>query len=194
MTTPLDALLDEIAACRICKDLPLGPRPVLQASMTARILVAGQAPGVRAHETRLPFNDPSGERLRGWMGIDRAIFYDKSKINVIPMGFCYPGKGRSGDLPPRLECRLTWHDQLFQTIPQHKLIIAVGQYAHAWHLKDKRKANLTETVKAWREYAPGIFPLPHPSPRNTYWLQQNPWFEAEVIPALKVRVKEILKK
>lgn len=193
MASALDKLLGEIRVCRICDDLPLGPRPVLQASMTARILIAGQAPGTKVHEPGIPFNDPSGERLRAWMGIDRTIFYDKSKINVIPMGFCYPGKGKSGDLPPRLECRATWHDQLFKAIPEHGLIIAVGQYAHAYHLGERRKATLTETVKAWAEYAPKVFPLPHPSPRNTYWLQQNPWFEMHVIPALQKRVKELLK-
>ena len=195
MGDDLKHLLEDISACRVCGDLPLGPRPVLQASSEARILVAAQAPGVKVHNTGLPFNDSSGDRLRVWMGIGRDIFYDKTKLNIIPMGFCYPGKGEggSGDLPPRPECRKTWHDRLFQILPKPKLTLVIGQYAHAYHLKERRKSSLTETVRAWRDFAPDIFPLPHPSPRNTYWLQQNPWFEEEVIPALKGRVKEVLK-
>ena len=193
MGDDLKHLLEEISACRVCADLPLGPRPVLQASMQAKILVAAQAPGVKVHNTGIPFNDPSGDRLRAWMGIGRDIFYDKTKLNIIPMGFCYPGKGSSGDLPPRPECRKTWHGRLFQMLPELKLTLVIGQYAHAYHLKEKRKSTLTETAKAWRGFAPEVFPLPHPSPRNSYWLQQNPWFEREVIPALKGRVKEVLK-
>jgi uracil-DNA glycosylase len=193
MADDLKHLLEEISACRVCADLPLGPRPVLQASMEAEILVAAQAPGVRVHNTGLPFNDPSGDRLRAWMGIGRDVFYDKTKLNIIPMGFCYPGKSGSGDLPPRPECRETWHGRLFRMLPKPKITLVIGQYAHAWHLKEKRKSSLTGTVTAWRDFAPDIFPLPHPSPRNSYWLQQNPWFEREVIPALKMCVKEVLK-
>ena len=193
MGDDLKHLLEEISACRVCADLPLGPRPVLQASMQAKILVAAQAPGVKVHNTGIPFNDPSGDRLRAWMGIGRDVFYDKTKLNIIPMGFCYPGKGSSGDLPPRPECRKTWHGRLFQMLPGLKLTLVIGQYAQAYHLEQKRKPTLTETVKAWRGFAPEVFPLPHPSPRNSYWLQQNPWFEREVIPALKGRVKEVLK-
>ncbi len=193
MGDDLKHLLEQISACRVCADLPLGPRPVLQASMQAKILVAAQAPGVKVHNTGLPFNDPSGDRLRAWMGIGRDIFYDKTKLNIIPMGFCYPGKGASGDLPPRPECRKTWHGRLFQMLPGLRLTLVIGQYAHAYHLEQKRKSSLTETVKAWRGFAPEVFPLPHPSPRNSYWLRQNPWFERELIPALKGRVKEVLK-
>ena len=193
MGDDLKHLLEEISACRVCADLPLGPRPVLQASMQAKILVAAQAPGVKVHNTGIPFNDPSGDRLRAWMGIGRDVFYDKTKLNIIPMGFCYPGKGSSGDLPPRPECRKTWHDRLFQILPGLKLTLVIGQYAHAYHLEQKQKPTLTETARAWRDFAPEVFPLPHPSPRNSYWLRQNPWFEREVIPALKARVKKVLK-
>ncbi|MCH7805896.1 MAG: uracil-DNA glycosylase family protein [Proteobacteria bacterium] len=193
MGDDLKHLLEEISACRVCADLPLGPRPVLQASMQAKILVAAQAPGVKVHNTGIPFNDPSGDRLRAWMGIGRDVFYDKTKLNIIPMGFCYPGKGSSGDLPPRPECRKTWHGRLFQMLPELKLTLVIGQYAHAYHLEQKQKPTLTETARAWRDFAPEVFPLPHPSPRNSYWLRQNPWFEREVIPALKARVKKVLK-
>jgi len=190
----LEELLSDIARCTLCAAaLPLGPRPVLQASGTARLLVAAQAPGRRVHETGLPFNDPSGDRLRDWMGIDRATFYDARKVNIVPMGFCYPGKaGRGGDLPPRPDCARHWHARLFARLPAQRLTLVIGQYAQAWHLGRRRKASLTETVRHWRDYPPGMLPLPHPSPRNTYWLQRNPWFEAEVIPELRRRVAACL--
>ena len=155
--------------------------------------MAGQAPGVRVHNTGIPFNDPSGERLRAWMGVDRDVFYDASLVNIIPMGFCYPGTGSGGDLPPRSECRETWHDALFAELPGQRLKILVGQYSHAYHLGKAREKSLTATVMKWRDFAPEIFPLPHPSPRNIGWLKRNPWFEAEVIPALQKRVHEVLK-
>ncbi len=194
MANNLEQILKDIRACEVCHGLPLGPRPVLQASLSAKILIAGQAPGVRVHNTGIPFNDPSGDRLRAWMGIGREVFYDAERINIIPMGFCYPGgDGKGGDAPPRPECRATWHDRLFSLLPRQKLMLVIGQYAHSYHLGTRRKKNLTETVRAWRDYGPEIFPLPHPSWRNSGWLKRNPWFEQELIPALKVRVKEVLK-
>lgn len=166
---------------------------MLQAGLGARLVVAAQAPGTRVHETGLPFNDPSGDRLRDWMGIDRATFYDARRINIIPMGFCYPGRNpRGGDNPPRPECARLWHERLFAVLPPQALILVIGQYAQAWHLGPRRKRSLTETVRHWRDYLPSHLPLPHPSPRNTYWLQCRPWFEAEVIPELRRTVATIL--
>jgi len=190
----LATLLGEVRACRHCAaELPMEPRPVLQASATARLTVAAQAPGLKVHETGLPFNDASGDRLRGWMGIDRETFYDARRINIVPMGFCYPGRDpRGGDRPPRRECARLWHDRLFAALPRQELILVIGQYAQAYHLGSARKRSLTETVRAWRAYGPGYLPLPHPSPRNTYWLQRNRWFAAEVVPELQRRVANIL--
>ncbi len=194
---PTDALADllqDIRACRHCAAaLPLGPRPVLRASQTARLIICGQAPGTRVHATGLPFNDPSGDRLRAWMGIDRDTFYDETRVSIIPMGFCYPGRDpRGGDLPPRSECAALWHDRLFASLPRPKLLLPIGRYAQAYHLKDQTRPSVTETVKAWREFTPAMIPLPHPSPRNIGWLKRNPWFEAEVIPALRAAVADVL--
>jgi uracil-DNA glycosylase len=184
----LDRLLEEVRACRICEShLPHGVRPVLRAGSTATILVAGQAPGRRVHESGIPFDDPSGDRLREWMGITAETFYDTRRIAIIPMGFCYPGTGRSGDLPPRPECAETWRARLLAALPSIRLTLAIGQYAIRWHVESARR-NLTETVRAWREYAPDTLPLPHPSPRNNLWLRNNPWFEDEVLPSLRQRV------
>lgn len=186
-------LLAEIKNCRICeKFLPLGPRPVVQASTTARILIVGQAPGIRVHETGIPFNDPSGDRLRDWMGINRDIFYHKSIIALIPMGFCYPGTAERGDLPPRKECADTWREELLSHLKNIELTIVIGQYAVKWHLGKARKKSLTATVRAWRDYAPEKMVLPHPSPRNNIWLKKNPWFEQEVLPSLRQRVKQLI--
>lgn len=194
MAAKIEDLLAEIRACTVCRDLPLGPRPVLQAGSGAKILIAGQAPGIRVHTTGIPFNDPSGDRLRQWMGVGREVFYDPAKVNIVPMGFCYPGTvPKKGDLPPRSECRATWHDRVFETLPKQHVRLIIGQYAHDYHLGDQRGKTLTETVKNWRAFAPEIFPLPHPSPRNLLWLKKNPWFENEVIPALQARIKEVLK-
>ncbi|MET1254401.1 uracil-DNA glycosylase family protein [Aliikangiella maris] len=186
-------LKQKIKQCQLCiGELPMGANPVFRAEKGARILVAGQAPGIRVHQTSIPFNDPSGVRLRQWMGVDEATFYDANKIAIIPMGFCYPGTGKSGDLPPRKECSKTWHHQLLAELNSIELILAIGQYAQKYYLQNKIKKNLTETVKCWQNYAPQILPLPHPSPRNNIWLKRNQWFEKEVIPELQLRVSNLL--
>ena len=191
---PLRDLAQEIRACTLCSAyLPLGPRPIIQVSNSAKILIVGQAPGSQVHETGIPFDDPSGNRLREWMGIDKSVFYDELKLAIVPMGFCFPGTGKSGDLPPRPECAETWRKKLLNELPQISLTLVIGQYAQAWHLGQLVKENLTETVKAWKEFGPEIIPLPHPSPRNNIWLKKNPWFEQEVLPKLQAKVQSILK-
>lgn len=193
MSHTLDGLLREIRACRICEAcLPLGPRPVLQAGATTRILIASQAPGVRVHETGIPWNDASGRRLRQWLEMDEATFYDPTKITIVPMGFCYPGKAGSGDAPPRPECRATWHPRLLPLLPEVRLTLLVGQHAQAYFLRGQRRKSLTDTVRAWRGYMPAMLPLPHPSPRNVGWFKANPWFEGDVLPALRARVRQVL--
>ena len=188
----LNNLLAEVRACRHCEpELQLGARPVLSVAESARILVIGQAPGTRVHATGIPWNDPSGDRLREWMAVDRDTFYDASRIAIMPMGFCYPGKGRSGDLPPRPECAPLWHARILSHLPRLELTLLVGSYAQRYYL-DKRHKTLTERVAAWREYQPDYFPVVHPSPRNTFWLQQNPWFDAELVPALREQVHRLL--
>ena len=186
-TIAFDKLLVEVRACRICTaHLPLGPRPVVQASLQSRLLIVSQAPGRKVHETGIPFNDVSGDRLREWLGIDKAAFYDAAKIAIVPMGFCFPGTGKGGDLPPRPECAPTWHPRLLPPLEQVRLTLAIGQYAQAGLLGDRRGRTLTDTVLAWREHlARGVLPLPHPSPRNRLWLARNPWFEAELLPELR---------
>ena len=185
MYPALDGLLEAIRKCRACEGhLPLGPRPVLQAGATARILVVGQAPGLRVHTSGIPWDDPSGERLRKWMGVDKAGFYDESQFAIIPMGYCYPGRGNGGDLPPRRECAALWHDHLLARLPHIELTLLIGMYAQRHFLGNRRKWSLTDTVKAWREFTPAYVPLPHPSPRNTAWFQRNPWFETELLPEL----------
>lgn len=185
----LEALLDTVRACRVCaSELPLGPRPVVQASASARILIVGQAPGLRVHTSGIPWDDLSGERLRSWMGVDKETFYDASRIAIIPMGYCYPGRGNGGDLPPRRECAQLWLDQLLARMPQIALTLLIGQYAQQHFLGRNRKASLTETVRAWAQYAPQYIPLPHPSPRNQPWFKRHPWFEQELIPVLRPRI------
>lgn len=189
----LDRLLTEVRACRVCEaQLPLGPRPVLRADSRARLLIVGQAPGTRVHATGVPWNDPSGDRLREWLGVDRDTFYDESRIAIIPTGLCYPGRGRSGDLPPRPECAPLWHPRLRPLLPEVRLTLLVGQYAQAYYLGPRRKPSLTQTVHAWRDYLPEFVPTPHPSPRNTRWLRVNPWFERETLPELRARVRDLL--
>ncbi|MFV8817784.1 uracil-DNA glycosylase family protein [Haliea sp. E17] len=188
---PLIDLLSEVRACRLCeKDLPLGPNPVLRASASARLLIVGQAPGTRVHASGIPWNDPSGDRLRQWLQMDRERFYDDSRIAIVPMGFCYPGRGRSGDLPPRPECAAQWHAALLEQMPRIELVLLIGQYAQNHYLGRSRET-LTERVRRWRDFGPRFLPLPHPSPRNTLWLKRNPWFEAEVVPELRRRVAAI---
>ncbi|UXY16032.1 uracil-DNA glycosylase family protein [Chitiniphilus purpureus] len=190
--TPLDALLTEIRACTVCAPhLPLGPRPVLRAAASARLLIVGQAPGTRVHATGIPWNDASGDRLRQWLALDRGTFYDERRIAIIPMGFCYPGKGRAGDLPPRPECAPLWRERLHAQLPAIGLTLLIGQYAQAWYLGARRAASLTETVRRWQDHLPHFFPLPHPSPRNQLWLRRNPWFEAEVLPQLRQRLRAL---
>jgi len=185
-------LLARVRACQICaRELPFPPRPVLRVDPRATILIAGQAPGRRVHESGIAFEDASGERLRDWLGLTRDAFCDESRIAILPMGFCFPGSGRSGDLPPRPECAAEWRAQLVACLPRVELVLAIGQYAHAYHLADRRKQTLTETVRAWREYWPAILPLPHPSPRNNGWLRSNPWFERQVLPRLRDRVRKL---
>lgn len=196
----LPILLDEIRACRHCKTSPTGPplphepRPVLQASKTARLGVFGQAPGTRVHASGRPFTDPSGERLRAWLGVGEDVFYDESRVAVIPMGFCFPGHDlKGGDLPPRRECAPLWRSRLMAALPNLEVTVLVGQYAQKWHLGARAGKTLTETVAAWRDYAPYYFPTPHPSWRNNAWLNKNPWFEAELLPALRRRIGRLLR-
>lgn len=188
----LERLLTEAGQCTHCADsLPMGPRPVVQAASSARVLIAGQAPGRRVHETGIPFNDASGNRLRAWLGMDEATFYDPAQVAILPMGFCYPGKGRSGDLPPRPECAPLWRQSLLDQLPDIRLTLVIGQYAQAWHLP-ARPGSVTDTVRAWRTWWPQRVPLPHPSPRNQGWLKRHPWFEQELLPALRAQVAAVL--
>ncbi|MPQ76146.1 uracil-DNA glycosylase family protein [Hydrogenovibrio sp. JE_KL2] len=185
-------LLQRVRQCQICKDvLPHTPRPVLQFHPDAKILIAGQAPGRKVHETGIPFNDASGDRLRDWMGIGREVFYDETAIAILPMGFCYPGKGKNGDLPPRPECAPAWREQLLSQMTKLELTLVVGRYAHDYHFGNDG-LSLTDRIKNWQVYWPDKIPLPHPSPRNNLWLTKNPWFEQEVLPELKARIHALL--
>ncbi|MBM3489329.1 MAG: uracil-DNA glycosylase family protein [Alphaproteobacteria bacterium] len=194
MSPPLDQLLSEIRRCRLCvPHLPLGPRPIVRASRRARLLIAGQAPGTRVHASGIPWQDRSGERLRQWLDLSPAQFYDERGIAIVPMGFCYPGRdARGGDLPPRPECAAAWHHRLMALLPAVELMLTIGQYAIAWHLGDARKASLTETVAAFRDYLPGCLPLPHPSWRTGGWERRNTWFAADVLPELRRRVRAVI--
>jgi uracil-DNA glycosylase len=202
MIAPADSLkplLEEIRACRHCVTSPKGaplphrPRPVLQASQTARLAIFGQAPGTRVHASGRPFTDPSGDRLRDWLGIGEEIFYDEAQVAIIPMGFCFPGlDAKGGDLPPRRECAPLWRARLMAALPNLETAVLVGQYAQKWHLGARARKTLTETVAAWREFAPQFFPTPHPSWRNNVWLKKHLWFEAELLPALRKRVRRFL--
>jgi len=205
MPAAFDHLMDDIAKCRICRDAPLGktalphePRPVVFASPTAKILIAGQAPGTRVHKSGKPFTDPSGDRLRAWMGVDDDIFYDTSKIAIVPMGFCFPGlDAKGGDLPPRRECVPAWREQLMAQFTDLELILVIGMYAQKWHLGSDKRKTLTETVQAWREFqtfdkTQKVIPLPHPSWRNNSWLKKHPWFEEELVPYLQTEVARLV--
>ncbi len=190
--TLFSSLLTEVRACTICKaHLPLGPRPVLQLHPKARVLIAGQAPGRKVHESGVPFDDASGNRLREWLSVTREVFYDPEQIAILPMGFCFPGSGRSGDLPPRPECAPAWRKQLLGQLRHLEVILVLGQYAQAYHFGEA-SSSLTELVKSWRTYWPHMVPLPHPSPRNNLWLRRNPWFEVELLPSVRKRVSEVL--
>jgi uracil-DNA glycosylase len=190
----LETLLAEVRACRLCEaELPLGPRPVLRAHADARILIVGQAPGTRVHATGIPWNDPSGDRLRAWLSVDCETFYDASRFAIVPMGFCYPGKNpRGGDLPPRRECAHEWHARILAMLPNLALTFLIGAYAQCYYLGARRKKTLTDTVRSWQEYLPQFLPMPHPSPRNTLWLRRNPWFEADVVAYARKHVHELL--
>ncbi len=195
----LERVLCAARACRLCAaELPLGPRPVLRARVTARLLIVSQAPGTRVHETGIPFDDPSGDRLRTWLAVDRETFYDQDRIAFVPMGLCYPGRDRrGGDNPPRHECAPLWHPPLLAALPAVELTLLIGLYAQRRHLGTRgrggrRRSNLTETVRAWADCGPAILPLPHPSWRNTGWLKRNPWFETELLPELRARVRALL--
>lgn len=201
--TPLDRLVADIRACRLCRDEPSGrplphaPRPVLQASATARLLIAGQAPGTRVHASGRPFTDPSGDRLRQWLGIGPDVFYDAARVAIVPMGFCFPGlDAHGGDLPPRRECAPRWRARVMGSLPAVELVLAVGRYAQAWHLGPRAGATLADTVRDWREAHaatwPRVLPLPHPSWRNNAWLKRNPWFEADLLPVLRREVASLV--
>ena len=190
---PLQNLLTEIRNCDLCThDLPLGANPVIQVANTAKILIIGQAPGTRVHDTGIPWNDPSGKKLRQWLQLSDDEFYDENKIAIMPMGLCYPGKGKSGDLPPRKECAPQWHHQVFEHLPDLKLILLIGQYAQKSYLNDDYKTLTERVVHATEAEAP-FFPLPHPSPRNQIWLKKNPWFESKVLPELRKKIHDALK-
>ena len=190
--TSLNTLLAEVSRCQHCaSSLSLGPNPVLQCSASARILLAGQAPGKKVQRTGIPFDDPSGNRLRDWLGISREVFYDATAIAILPMGFCYPGTTTSGDLPPRPECAPRWREPLLAQMKQVELTLVLGKYAQQYHF-DTKTHSLTELVCSWKDFWPDMVPLPHPSPRNNRWLRQNPWFETELLPELKTRIKQIL--
>ncbi len=192
---PIDELLVAIRQCRVCEPfLEMGVNPVVRASETAELLIVGQAPGRVVHQTSIPWNDKSGDNLRNWLDMDKDVFYDTSKIAIVPMGFCYPGTGKSGDLAPRPECAPLWHSSLLTRMPKLKLILLIGQYAQKYYLKEQAKPTLTETVKNFEAYLPNYFVLPHPSPRNNIWQAKNEWFAEEVIPILRETVQDILNK
>ena len=194
MTAALEALLTEIRACTICAaHLPLGPRPVLRAKATARLMIVGQAPGTKVHASGIPWNDPSGDRLRDWMALPREVFYDEARIAIVPMGFCYPGRAKNGgDNPPRPECAPTWHERVIAHLPNLDLIVLAGAYAQRHYLGPAAGRTMTETVAGWRDHAPRIVPLPHPSWRTRAWVKKNPWFETELLPPLRERVAALV--
>ena len=188
----LRTLIRQARECRVCAPhLPLGPRPVFLVGKGARLMIVGQAPGRRVHETGIPWNDPSGDQLRAWLRMDRAQFYDTRRVAIVPTGLCYPGSGERGDLPPRPECAPLWQPRFRAALPGIRLTLLVGLHAQAYYLETKRKRSLALTVRAWREYLPEFFPLPHPSPRNRLWMKNNPWFVEEVLPALRRRVRAL---
>ncbi len=190
----LDALLREVRGCRVCAaELPFGPRPVLRAAASARLLLIGQAPGTKVHASGRPWTDASGDRLREWLDLDSERFYDETRVAIVPMGFCYPGVlPGGGDRPPRPECAPLWHPRVMAALPRVALTVLIGQYAHSWYLGDRKRRTLTETVAAWRDYLPRFFAIPHPSWRTRGWQARNPWFDAELLPELRRRVHALL--
>ncbi len=190
----LNTLLTEIRACRLCeKHLPLGPRPIIRAAATAKLMIVGQAPGTKVHESGVPWDDASGERLRDWLQMPKSVFYDEARVAIVPMGFCYPGRDKNGgDKPPRPECAPEWHAKLLKFIPELQLTLLVGSYAQKYYLGPDGKRTMTETVRDWRAYLPRFLPTPHPSWRNTGWVRKNPWFESEVLPELRQRVRRLV--
>lgn len=198
MSGDLNDLLRQIAACRLCatsnsNPLPNEPRPVIQANPAARLMIIGQAPGTRVHATGIPWNDRSGDRLRDWLQVERAVFYDPARVAIMPMGFCFPGQdARGSDLPPRKECAPAWHDLVWSHLQNIRTVLLIGQYAQARYLGSSKRKNLSDTVAAWREYAPKFWPLPHPSWRNNAWLKKHPWFEADLLPALRTHIADDL--
>jgi uracil-DNA glycosylase len=189
----LESLISRARACILCEDqLPLGCRPILRGKIDARILIVGQAPGIKVHESGVPWDDASGKRLREWLGLSSDQFYDENNIAILPAGLCYPGKGKSGDLPPIPACAPLWHSQLRPEFRNVQLTLLIGMHAQNYYLKNDSRKTLTETVKNWRQYSPDIIPLPHPSPRNVFWLKRNPWFEIEVLPELQRSVRRFL--
>ncbi|MFP6711917.1 MAG: uracil-DNA glycosylase family protein [Rhodospirillales bacterium] len=190
----LNKILAEVRACDICAhDLPLGPRPTLSAKTSAKIMIIGQAPGTKVHETGIPWNDPSGDRLRDWMKVDKEVFYDAGKIAFMPMGFCYPGRlEKGGDKPPRPECAPAWHEVILKALPNIELTLLVGMYAQKYYFAENNKKTLTETVRHWQEFGPGIIPTPHPSWRTTGWLKKNAWFEKNLLPILRKKIRSLL--
>ena len=194
MSASLNSLLSEIAGCRLCamsngNPLPHNPRPVIQAAASAELLIVGQAPGTRVHETGIPWNDASGNRLRDWLQMEREQFYDPARIAIMPMGLCFPGQNaRGADLPPRPECAPTWHDRVLAELPNIRTVLLIGQYAQARYLGKRRKSSMTDTVAHWRDYAPRYWPMPHPSWRNNGWLKKHGWFEADLLPALRAHI------
>ena len=187
----IDLLLHNLRVCSLCEEfLPQGVRPIIQMNKNAKILIAGQAPGRKVHESGIPFDDASGDRLRSWMGVSKEVFYNPKKIAILPMSFCYPGKGDKGDLPPRPECEKAWRKDLLEQLPNIKLTLVLGKYAQSYHL-DRTKKSVTEQVKSWKDYWPDKVPLPHPSPRNNIWLYKNKWFEKDLLPMLRENIAKI---
>ena len=190
----LPELLDSMRICSLCENLPLGPKPIFQIDARAPVLIVGQAPGRLTHAKGIPFDDPSGNRLRHWLGVSREEFYDPSKFAIFPMGLCFPGTAKGGDLPPRPECAPRWRSKVLSQLPDVSLTLLLGKFAHDWHLGSRQGKSLTETVIDWRGFWPNLLPLPHPSPRNMRWFKVNPWFEADVVPELRARVSNLIGK